>query len=845
MYSQYFDGVTPPVLPSDWTATQGVNITGAPTWATSLITPNTPPNDVFSTAPDNILDNRLDTPVIFVRVYEHTVTFRQSYNLESGFDGAVLEVSAPNINGGAFTDITDPAVGGTLNPGYNTVISSASQSPIAGRMAWSGNSGGYIYTWVYIGTAIPEYTPVALRFRLVTDNSVASAGWRIDTFDWHHNECPPPQPSPIPTPTPTPTPCPAFWSAGPTLPPAVVRSVGVYFTANGRFYVMGGRSSGAVGSELTHPIEYDPGSSIWNIKAATFPDTQVNDMACAFLTEGGTPYIYCIGGSAAGATTATNRIFRYNPVTDTIGFLAAPWPGNSGGDTLPGGFAVLSNKLYLLGGFQIDTAMTNQIWEFTPGTNTWIQKNAVLPVALGFIPTTTIGNLIYTAGGSRYTGPGTLADSINAYFYNPVADIISVIADMPRPTGETQAVTINKQLWVLGGGRTAPNPSEQVDIYDPTTGVWITGPPVVTARRNFPAAGDGSRIWLVGGCANDCSAPLDSMEIFQCASQTPTPPVGTPTPSPTASPTSTPTPTPTPTPTATATATPTATATATPTATPTATVAPTPTPTSSPIPAQALNISTRSRVETGDRVMIGGFIIIGNEPKKVVLRGIGPSLAALGIVDTLANPTLELRSANGALIIQDDNWQDDPGQAAQLTALGLAPQNPNESGIVAILSPGTYTAILAGKNQTSAVGLVEMYDADPIATSQLANISTRGFVQTGDNVMIGGFILGQGNASSGVVVRGIGPSLSQFALNNVVADPTLELRDGNGALLVANDNWQDDPVSAAQLIAHGLAPQNPNESGIFTTLAPGTFTVILAGKNGGVGTGLVELYNVQ
>ena len=250
-------------------------------------------------------------------------------------------------------------------------------------------------------------------------------------------------------------------------------------------------------------------------------------------------------------------------------------------------------------------------------------------------------------------------------------------------------------------------------------------------------------------------------------------------------------------------------------------------------------------METGDNVLIGGFIIRGSAPKNVAVRGIGPSLAASGISDVLADPTLELRAANGTLLFQNDNWQDDPEQAAQLTALGLAPQNPNESGLVTTLQPGAYTAILAGKIQTTGVGLVEIYDTNQSANSQLANISTRGFVQTGDNVMIGGFILGGGPGSTAIAVRGIGPSLSQSGLSNVLADPTLELRDNNGALLISNDNWQDDQVSAAQLSAHGLAPHDPLESGIFASLPPGAFTAILAGTNSGVGLGLVEIYNVQ
>ena len=244
--------------------------------------------------------------------------------------------------------------------------------------------------------------------------------------------------------------------------------------------------------------------------------------------------------------------------------------------------------------------------------------------------------------------------------------------------------------------------------------------------------------------------------------------------------------------------------------------------------------------------MIGGLIITGNAPKNLALRGIGPSLAGFGIADALADPVLELRDSSGALLFQNDHWGDDPTQASQLMALGLAPQHPSEAGIVATLVPGAaYTAILAGKNNGTGVGLVEIYDTNQAANSQLANISTRGIVRTGNNVMIGGFILGGGTASSSVAVRGIGPSLSQSGLSNLLADPTLELRNGNGALLVANDNWQDDVVSAAQLSARGLAPQNFLESGIFALLPPGAFTAILAGNAGGVGIGLVEIYSVQ
>ena len=224
-------------------------------------------------------------------------------------------------------------------------------------------------------------------------------------------------------------------------------------------------------------------------------------------------------------------------------------------------------------------------------------------------------------------------------------------------------------------------------------------------------------------------------------------------------------------------------------------------------PAKALNISTRLRVETGNGILIGGFIITGTAPKSVAVRGVGPSLAQFGISDVLADPTVELRDSTGALVAQNDNWQDDPSQAAQLTALGLALQNPNESGLVATLDPGAYTALLAGKNNGTGVGLVEIYDANQAADSQLANISTRGFVQTGNDVMIGGFILG-GSDTTHILIRGIGPSLQVLP---VLADPTLELRDSNGALLDANDNCSD--VVPGPLIKLGaFAEQSPCSS---------------------------------
>src|SRR5437899_5577003 len=170
------------------------------------------------------------------------------------------------------------------------------------------------------------------------------------------------------------------WHAGPDMPSTAVRTVGVYFYPNFKFYVMGGRSMDGVGNDLTHPFEFTPGTiNTWSIKSATYPDNQVSNMACGVLTDSGTNYIYCVGGSAGGQSTATDRVFRYNPITDTIETIASPWPGDSDGITLPGGFVTFNNKLYILGGFRINAAMVNTIWEFTPTTNMWVQKRRCCP----------------------------------------------------------------------------------------------------------------------------------------------------------------------------------------------------------------------------------------------------------------------------------------------------------------------------------------------------------------------------------------------------------------------------------------------------------------------------------
>jgi FtsP/CotA-like multicopper oxidase with cupredoxin domain len=260
--------------------------------------------------------------------------------------------------------------------------------------------------------------------------------------------------------------------------------------------------------------------------------------------------------------------------------------------------------------------------------------------------------------------------------------------------------------------------------------------------------------------------------------------------------------------------------------------------------AQTLNLSTRLKVNTGDNALIGGFIVTGNASKTIVLRGLGPSLASQGLVNVLADPTLDLRNSEGTSISKNDNWKDT--QRSQIESAALQPGNDLESVIVTTVDPGAYTVLLTGKNGGSGVGLIEIYDTDPPgSSSELANISSRGEVQTQDNVMIGGVILGASTNGTRVVVRGLGPSLADAGIRTPLVDPTLDLRDANGASLIYDDNWQEDAATAAQLTSFGLAPKKAQEAAILANLPPGAFTAILAGKDGGTGVGLVEIYNLH
>jgi hypothetical protein len=284
--------------------------------------------------------------------------------------------------------------------------------------------------------------------------------------------------------------------------------------------------------------------------------------------------------------------------------------------------------------------------------------------------------------------------------------------------------------------------------------------------------------------------------------------------------------------------------------------------TAPPTPLSRLtNISTRAFVETGDKVVIGGFIVQGSGAKRVIIRALGPELTQYGITEALRNPTLELYNGNGDLIASNNNWVTTiiggiitHNQIRDIMNSGHAPTNALESAIIADLPPGNYTAIMRGVNETIGVGLIEVYELNEpgtVPSSFLRNISSRSVVEEGDNVMIGGFIV-QGTGPKRVIVRAIGPELTQYGLQDVLPDPTLELHDGRGALIASNDNWQTTVIGGiitqdqvAEIRGSGHAPTDPSESAIIADLPAGRYTAIVRGKNIIVGVALVEVYDLD
>jgi hypothetical protein len=257
---------------------------------------------------------------------------------------------------------------------------------------------------------------------------------------------------------------------------------------------------------------------------------------------------------------------------------------------------------------------------------------------------------------------------------------------------------------------------------------------------------------------------------------------------------------------------------------------------------QALNLSSRGLVSSGDNVLIGGFIITGTDPKTLVLRALGPSLSGFGLSGLLNDPVLRVYNSSHTLIATNDNWQSDPNHFV-VESNGLAPANSFESAIAQTLAPGAYTVIVSGKDATPGIGLVELYDVSPLSNSKLVNMSARGSVGTSDNVLISGFIVGDVESAT-VVVRALGPSLGPFGVSTPLRDPVLTIYDSKGSAIATNDNWHDGN-NATDIQRNGLSPPNAIDSAIMLHLPAGSYTAIVRGANAATGNALVEVYDLH
>ncbi len=616
----------------------------------------------------------------------------------------------------------------------------------------------------------------------------------------------------------------------------------VYVPYGGRFGDCGSYHGRLVGVKMNNPANVASWATVVALAGVWGPGGVANDGTNLFVTTG--------NGATAATWSGAEAVIRLQP-----------GPVFSGSTT---DFWAPTNWMTLDAG-DTDLGGSGPIIVDVPGANP-----SALVVAIGkdrnayLLNRTNLGGVSAPVAQANVS-TGTIIGAAATYRTNTSTYVVL------RPTNNvltafkitaTSPPTIATGWSISSSGRTAPF----VTVTDGTNNaiVWAAG----SDGRLRGYNGDTGATIFAGGGANEVMSGIRSFNtgiaargrIYYAADNKVYAfgvPGGNPTPSPTSTPIVTPSPTPitTPTPPVTPTppiTTPTPTATPTPpviTPTPTPGVTPTATPTSTPSAtpapaAQALNLSTRMRVQTGANVGIGGFIITGTGPKHVLLRAIGPSLTGSGVPNALADPVLELHGPGAFVTVTNNNWRDDPVQEALIIASGVAPTNDLESAIDAILSPGIYTAIVSGNGNTSGVGLVEVYDLNQAAPAKLANISTRAFVGGGSDVVIAGFILGGNSGSTRIAIRGIGPSLTVQGVPNALADPILELRDGNGALLVSNNDWQDNQVQASALIAAGLAPADDLESGIVMTLGPGTYTALLAGQNDGTGVGLVEVFDL-
>jgi len=578
--------------------------------------------------------------------------------------------------------------------------------------------------------------------------------------------------------------------------------------SDGRVLVVTGNTSdGPVASaEL-----YDPASGIWTATgrlgfsvlghtATLLPNGKVLVAGGVFLVDYSSAELY---DPATETWTATGSMTgsRYDH-TATL---------------LPNGKVLVAGGFTRPAGSSGHPLATAEIYD--PASGTWMTTGSMALARTSHTATLLPNGKVLVAGGDYMFGSVEL--------YDPASGTWATTGNLPGfgLVGHTATLLSNGKVLVAGGGDTGQTLA-RAELYDPATGTWTATGSLATGRSFHTATLlSSNQVLVVGGYPSD-GIPLVSAELYDPASETwmATGSLATARTSHTA----------------TllssnqvlvagglhdASGDPVASAELYGTAIPT-----------------LLNISTRLRVQPGDNAMIGGFIITGIQSKTVIIRGIGSSLA---MPEALADPVIELHSSSGELLATNDNWREDPNQQ-HVSDAGLAPANDLESALWETLNPGAYTVVLSDSHGGAGVGLVEAYDLDRTVDSNLANISTRGFVDSGDNVMIGGLIVGGGNAvgSARVVVRALGPSIP---VAGALSDPTLELHDGSGTLVDSNNDWKTRPDGGSQqaeIEATAIPPTNDLESALVRTLPPGNYTVIVRGVNNTTGVGLIEAYHL-
>jgi N-acetylneuraminic acid mutarotase len=574
--------------------------------------------------------------------------------------------------------------------------------------------------------------------------------------------------------------------------------------SNGKVLVVGGRTTGFV--SLASAELYDPASGTWSATGNLV--TARTDHTATLLSNG--KVLVAGGFNSDSGTLASAEL--YDPASGTwtaTGSLGAM-------RTVHTATLLSSGKVLVVGGLNGNGGVFASAELYDPASGTWTATGSLNFARWTHTMTLLPNGRVLVTGG---TGPG--GDLTSAELYDPASgtwtatgsmgtkrdshtatllsngkvlvaggsnsDKLIMATELYDPASGTWTATgsISAARWthtatllsngkvLAAGGFNGSSVLASAELYDPANGTWTATGSLATARTEHTAALlTNGEVLVAGGISGDSGTYLTSAELYVSAPPTPT---------------------------------------------------------------TLANLSTRLLVETGDNVLIGGFIITGTQPKKVIVRALGPSLPLAG---KLANPILELHGPNGFATITNDNWRSD--QEAEINATGIPPTNDLESAIVATLPANNsgYTAIVRGVNNSTGFGVVEAYDLDSTVDSKLGNIATRGLVQTGDNVLIAGTIV-LGQTSQKVIVLALGPSLG---IPGELADPTLELRDANGGLVGSNNNWRSD--QEAEIIATGVPPSNDLESAIVASLpANGAqYTAIVRGVNDTTGIAVVEIF---